>query len=63
MVLAAIAAGNLSLEEACLTYRLSMEEIASWSRLAMLHGREGLKASKLGRYRKGDGTDAGRPSS
>jgi hypothetical protein len=51
-ILAAIAAGGLSIEEACLMYCLSIEEIASWSRLTALYGRDGLKTSKLGGYRK-----------
>jgi hypothetical protein len=33
-------------------YRLSVEEIASWSRLVELHGSNGLKTSKLAQYRK-----------
>jgi hypothetical protein len=57
MVLAAIDAGSLSIEEACLMYRLS--EIASWSRLIGLHGRDGLKSSKLGGYRRGERIGAG----
>ena len=60
MVLAAIDAGSLSIEEACLRYRLSIEEIASWSRLTELHGSDGLKISRLGEYRKGQGISAGR---
>ncbi len=60
MVLAAIDAGSLSIEEACLRYRLSIEEIASWSRLTELHGSDGLKISRLGEYRKGEGISAGR---
>ena len=60
MVLAAIDAGSLSIEEACLMYGLSIEEIASWSRLTELHGRDGLKTSKLGRYRKRERISAGR---
>ena len=60
MVLAAIDAGSLSIEEACLMYRLSIEEIASWSRLTELHGIDGLKISRLGEYRKGEGISAGR---
>src|SRR3954452_21847799 len=59
MVLAAIDAGSLSIEEACLRYRLSIEEIASWSRLIGLHGRDGLKSSKLGGYRRGERIGAG----
>ena len=59
-VLAAIDAGSLSIEEACLMYRLSIEEIASWSRLTELHGIDGLKISRLGEYRKGEGISAGR---
>ena len=60
MVLAAIDAGSLSIEEACLRYRLSVEEIASWLRLTELHGSDGLKISRLGEYRKGEGISAGR---
>ncbi len=60
MVLAAIDAGSLSIEEACQMYRLSIEEIASWSRLTALHGRDGLKASKLEEYRKEERNEAGR---
>jgi hypothetical protein len=60
MVLAAIDAGSLSIEEACLRYRLSIEEIASWSRLTELHGRDGLKTSKLEKYRKEERAGAGR---
>ena len=51
-VLAAIDAGRLSIHEACTMYRLSVEEIASWSRLVELHGSNGLKTSKLAQYRK-----------
>jgi hypothetical protein len=60
MVLAAIDAGSLSIEEACLRYRLSIEEIASWLRLTELHGSDGLKISRLGEYRKGEKISAGR---
>ena len=60
IVLAAIDAGSLSIEEACLMYRLSIEEIASWSRLTELHGRDGLKTSKLEKYRKEERAGAGR---
>ena len=60
MVLAAIDAGSLSMEEACLMYRLSIEEIASWSRLIQLHGTDGLKNSKLGKYRKEERAGVGR---
>ena len=52
MVLAAIDAGSLSIEEACLMYCLTIEEIASWSRLTALHGRDGLKVSSLEKYRR-----------
>ena len=60
MVLAAIDAGSLSIEEACLMYCLTIEEIASWSRLTELHGRDGLKTSKIGGYRKRERISAGR---
>jgi hypothetical protein len=62
-VLAAIDAGSLSIEEARLMYRLTIEEIASWSRLAALHGRDGLKVSRLEKYRKEQRGEAGRDPS
>ena len=52
IVLAAIDTGRLSIHEACMMYRLSVEEIASWSRLVELHGRSGLKIRSLEKYRK-----------
>jgi Protein of unknown function (DUF1153) len=60
MILAAIDAGSLSIEAACLMYRLSIEEIASWARLTALHGRDGLKISRLEKYRKEERVGAGR---
>jgi hypothetical protein len=62
-VLAAIDAGSLTIEEARLMYRLTIEEIASWSRLAALHGRDGLKVSRLEKYRKEQRGEAGRDPS
>jgi hypothetical protein len=52
IVLAAIDTGRLSIHEACMMYRLSVEEIASWSRMVELHGSNGLKNSSLGKHRK-----------
>ena len=59
IVLAAIDTGRLSIHEACMMYRLSVEEIASWSRMVELHGSDGLKNSSLGKHRKSQPSTSG----
>jgi len=50
-VVAAVRNGLLSLEEACLRYKLSLEEFLSWQRLIESHGVPGLRATRLQDYR------------
>ena len=52
-VLAAVQAGNITPEEACLLYELSEEELASWQRAFEAHGLAGLRATRLQMYRGG----------
>jgi hypothetical protein len=51
-VVSAVARGQLTLEEACDRYRLSVEEFKSWQRLIELHGVPGLRATRLQIYRQ-----------
>ncbi len=51
-VVAAVAGGLLSREEACERYALSDEEFAGWERLYNAHGAKGLRATRLQQYRR-----------
>lgn len=51
-VVAAVARGQLTLEDACARYRLSVEEFKSWQRLIELHGVAGLRTTRLQDYRQ-----------
>ena len=51
-VVAAVARGRLTLEDACARYRLSIEEFKSWQRLIELHGVAGLRTTRLQDYRQ-----------
>ena len=53
-IIHAITEGVISIEDACTTYNLSVEELTSWSKLASRHGRNGLKVTKLSSYRRSD---------
>lgn len=50
-VLAAVANGLLTLDEACERYSLTMEELASWQRLFQQGGVKGLRATRMQAYR------------
>ena len=50
-VLAAIASGLLTVEDACKRYCLSIEELTSWQRLFELDGIAGLRVTRTGQYR------------
>lgn len=50
-VVAAVRAGLISLEEACLRYTLSAEEFLSWQRLIDEYGVRGLRTTRLQKYR------------
>lgn len=51
IVVAAVRAGVLSLEEACRRYTLSIEEFLAWQRLVDSHGLPGLRVTRLQDYR------------
>lgn len=50
-VLAAIACGLLTVEDACKRYCLSIEELTSWQRLFELDGIAGLRVTRISEYR------------
>ncbi|MDE2227929.1 MAG: DUF1153 domain-containing protein [Alphaproteobacteria bacterium] len=51
VVVAAVRAGVISLEEACRRYTLSIEEFLAWQRLVDSHGLPGLRVTRLQDYR------------
>jgi hypothetical protein len=53
IVVAAVRAGVISLEEACRRYTLSLEEFLAWQRLVDSHGLPGLRVTRLQDYRGG----------
>src|SRR5215212_7867122 len=50
-VVAAVAGGLLSVDEACARYSLSLEEFASWQRAVDRNGLRGLRVTKIQQYR------------
>jgi hypothetical protein len=53
-VVAAVAVGALTIEEACDRYLLSAEELASWRQAIEHHGLRGLRTTRLQEYRARD---------
>ncbi len=51
-LVAVIRGDLLSLEDACVRYQLSEEELESWSNSLARHGLRGLRSTKLQLYRK-----------
>lgn len=51
-LVAAVNSGQLTLEEACLRYSLSVEEFLSWQRALQRDGYSGLKVTRLQRHRQ-----------
>jgi len=51
VVVAAVRAGIISLEDACRRYTLSIEEFLAWQRLVDGHGLPGLRVTRLQDYR------------
>jgi len=51
VVVAAVRAGIISLEDACRRYTLSIEEFLAWQRLVDSHGLPGLRVTRLQDYR------------
>ena len=52
VVVAAVRAGIISLEDACRRYTLSIEEFLAWQRLVDGHGLPGLRVTRLQDYRE-----------
>ncbi len=50
-VVAAVRGGLITLQEACMRYRLSVDEFRSWERLLEAHGVAGLKVTRARRQR------------
>ena len=50
-ILAAVRAGQITLEEACSRYQLTEEEFLSWQRAFEAHGLAGLRATRIQQYR------------
>lgn len=51
-VVAAVAGGLLTMDEACIRYSISAEEFASWQRAVDLSGMPGLRVTRLQQYRE-----------
>ncbi len=51
-VVAAVRGGLITLEDACRRYRLSVDEFRSWERLLQRHGIEGLRTTRIMKYRR-----------
>ena len=54
-VVAGVRTGLISLEEACQRYSLSVDEFLSWQTLLDAHGMNGLRATRLKKYRQQSG--------
>ncbi|MGA8758296.1 MAG: DUF1153 domain-containing protein [Stellaceae bacterium] len=50
-VVAAVRSGQITIEEACCAYRLSVEEFLSWQRAFETHGLAGLRVTRIQEYR------------
>ncbi|MCA1603761.1 MAG: DUF1153 domain-containing protein [Acidobacteria bacterium] len=50
-VVAAVAGGLLTVDEACQRYSISIEEFAGWQRAVYLSGMPGLRVTRLQDYR------------
>ena len=57
-VVAAVRSGRITIEEACLTYQLSEEELLSWERAFEINGLAGLRTTRIQQYRR---SNAARP--
>ena len=51
-VVAAVRGGLLSLDEACNRYKLSIDEFLSWQSAIDRHGLQGLRATRVLRYKR-----------
>jgi len=60
-VVAAVRAGDITLEEACRRYQLSEEEFLAWQRAFEAHGLTGLRATRLQGYRNSPSSRPSKP--
>ena len=51
-VVAAVRSGQITIEEACCAYQLSVEEFLSWQRAFESHGLPGLRVTRIQQYRE-----------
>ena len=51
-VVAAVAGGLMTIDEACTHYNLTFEELASWERAVERSGLHGLRITRLQHYRE-----------
>lgn len=51
-VVAGVRGGLLTLDEACTRYSLTIDEFRSWQRLLERHGVQGLRTTKIKKYRR-----------
>ena len=51
-MVAAVAGGLLSVDEACARYTLSLEEFTSWQRAVDRSGMPGLRVTRIKHYRE-----------
>lgn len=51
-VVAAVRSGEITVEEACGAYQLSIEEFLSWQRAFETHGLAGLRVTRIQQYRE-----------
>ncbi|HVC51048.1 MAG TPA: DUF1153 domain-containing protein [Stellaceae bacterium] len=58
-IVAAVRNGQLTIQEACRMYRLSVEEFLAWQRALDAHGVPGLRATRIQIYRDTDGVRSG----
>ncbi|MGH7094585.1 MAG: DUF1153 domain-containing protein [Stellaceae bacterium] len=59
VVVAAVRNGQLTIQEACRMYRLSVEEFLAWQRALDAHGVPGLRTTRIQIYRDTDGPRSG----
>ncbi len=63
IVVNAVRAGEISLEEVCRRYELSVEEFLAWQRAIDTHGVPGLRVTRLQIYRDNPPSRVAKPRS
>jgi len=60
LVISAVRSGEITLQEACRRYKLSVEEFLAWERAIDAYGVPGLRSTRLQIYRDTDAIRAAR---